>query len=687
MPDSPENQGKTPGHQPKIAKFADEPALPTGESSIEIIKDTDERDLKTAAEDANHELETLVSHPGDTPLEHKTHKKKEAEVEENQADGDEQTEVTEEPGQSDEQSKPADPADEDGLPDDPVTVRAIEEIVAEESDAVLAAEDLEREIEDEDELDKPKKPPKARGPIGRFFARPLARWLLFFGILAGIASVAIIPDSRYLVLNTAGVRSTLQLKVIDNGTLQPLKNVSITAGGASAQTDSEGFAKLTGVRLGKTTLLIEKRAFSRVEKPIVVGWGSNPLQDFHIQAVGAQYTFLIKDYLNGKPIDGAQAASGDGNASSDKNGEIILTLDTANQEDSEQVSVDISADGYRTETVSFTVSNKETQSVELVPARKHTFVSKRSGKFDVYTVDVDGKNEKKIVEGTGLERDDITLIPHQKEPVAAFVATRENVRNGSGYLLSTLYIIKSDSGELTKIDQSEKIQIIGWSKDGHLVYVKVASGASASDPQRYRLMSFNTSNFTDTKELAASNAFNDALMAGDRVYYAPSDSFQDDPESGVFAIDPTGQNKQTLLDQEAFALQRTSYETLDINTGETWYTYVFGSQAGAKAGQPAVAGVSKLYADNPSNNFSLWADERDGKGILLAYDRSTKEDRQLVSRSGLKAPVYWLNDSVAVYRVKDSRETADYVVSVDGGDARKITDVSGTAGLSSQFNY
>lgn len=697
-----------PDKLPKISKFADDgPALPTGQSSIEIIKDTDGRDLKTAAEDANEELASMVAHPGDTPEPAAGEPDNLADpkagdtplsddiVEEIEAEA--ATDVAEETeaAASDETPRPEAPAEadppaevqteEDGLPDDPVTNRAVEEIIAEEGDAVLAAED--KKLEETAEPHLKQEPAKQPGRLRRFWANRAARWVVLGGTAFVLLLVALVPHSRYLVLNTAGVRSGLELSVIDQQTLQPLKNVSVTAGGASGQTDSEGVVKLTGVRLGSTRLQIEKRAFAKIDKNIVIGWGSNPLGEFKAEAVGAQYTFLIKDFLSGKPIDGAEAASGDGNASSDTDGKIVLTLDTADQEDTAQINVDITRGGYRKETINLTVNNKEAQAVELVPARKHTFVSKRSGKYDVYTVDVDGKNEHKLVAGTGLEREDIALIPHGRNAVAALVSTRENVRNASGYLLSTLYIVRTDNGELTKIDQSEKIQVIGWSKEGRLVYVKVAAGASAIDPKRHRLMSFNTDNFADTRELAASNAFNDVLMAGDQVFYAPSNAFTEETKPGVYVVDAGGGNQKTLLDKEAFTLQRSSYDVIDMNVGEDWYSYSLRTKEAPKQSQPAVAGVSRLYTDNPSNDFSLWTDDRDGRGVLLAYDRKSGEDKQLVSRSGLRTPLYWLNDNVAVFRVKDSRETADYVISTDGGDARKITDVTDSAGLGRWYYY
>lgn len=571
---------------------------------------------------------------------------------------------------------------EDGLKDDPATDKAIEEIVAEEGDAVLAAEDKEKS-DQEDEDKQPKKDSRLRQFISSIWSDPKKRWLFFGGLTALFLVLAVTPHSRYFILNTAGVRSSLSLKVVDSGTMQPLKNVTVSAGGAQALTDSDGVAKLTRVRLGRTELSIEKRAFSPHKRVITVGWGSNPLGDFRVTAVGSQYVFMVKDAFSGLPLAGAEASSGDGDARSDDDGKIVLTLDTADQDDAAQVSVEISAEDYRTETVNITVNNKETQEVGMVPGRRHAFVSKRSGKYDVYAIDADGKNERRIVGGTGLERDDIVLVQHSTDNIAALVSTRENTRNSSGYLLSTLYIVNIDDGDIMRIDQSEQIKLVGWA-GSRLIYVKMAAGASGTDPKRHRLMSFNNDEDT-TKELASSNYFNDVVLADGRVYYAPSNIFQE-TEPAAYAINPDGGDKKTILDKEVYALVRSSYDTLYLGAGDEWYRYVLGSPLASQDQAPS-SERGRIYTDSPAGKFSLWVDNRDGKGVLINYDRTSKEEKTLVERGGLKLPVYWLSDKYVVYRVADGRETADYALNLDGGAPRKITDVTNTTGIDRWLSY
>lgn len=568
--------------------------------------------------------------------------------------------------------------------DDDVTDRAIDDIVAKESDTVLEAEDKAKDGQDQP-LTAKKQTDKSGNFLKLLWLNPKSRWAIICSVTAAALFIALVPQTRYFVLNTAQVRASLELKVVDAGTLQPLKNVTVKAANAESKTGSDGVAKLEKVRLGNTKLIIEKRAFAQQTKNITVGWGSNPLGEFKAEAVGSQYTFYVKDALSGNPIAGAEAVSGDGNAMADEDGKVILTLDTAEMDDAAQISVEFSATAYRNETVNITVNNREAQSVPMIPGRRHAFVSKRSGKYDVYTADADGRNERRVLGGTSYERDDVSLIPHPKENYVAYVATRENTRNQNGYLLSTLYVIDTESGDAIKVDQSEQVHVIGWSEQGRLVYVKIAAGASGEDPQRHRLISFNNEDHTDTKELASSNSFNDVLMAGDKVYYAPSNIFHEG-EPGTYVVDANGDNQKTILNDETFSFVRADYDTLYLSVGKDWFEYVIGSPMAAESPAPNST-RSRLYIDNPQGNTSLWVDERDGRGVLIMYDKASREEKILYERGGLKMPLYWLTDKHIVFRVTDGRETADYILNVEGGEPRKIIDVTDAAGITRWLYY
>lgn len=598
--------------------------------------------------------------------------------------------TTEEPAEEETaqpESEPETPEaepDEEPLPESPLiedeqTEKAVEEIVAKEGDDLLAAEDKERTAA----FVPPKKPTfgqKFKHAIGSWWRNPRARWLTLTGLFIAFVIAFIVPTSRYLMLNMASVRGSLSIQVLDNSTQQPLKNVKVSLGSVSGLTGADGRVRLSKVKLGPANLSIEKRAFAPANRKVTVGWGSNPLDEMSLTPTGAQYDFLVVDYLSGKSVEGVEASSGESSAISDKNGKIKLTLD----QPSDEFEVTLNGEHLRQEKLKLNANTKATHPVKVVPSRKAVYISKRSGKFDIYKIDIDGKNEEKVLAGTGAERDDMTLLSHPSDEIVALISTRDNKRNKDGFLLSTLTIIDLSDNSINSVALSEQIRALDWIGN-RLVYIQITEGASAGNPKRQRLLS-NDYKTEDNKELATSNYFNDVTVIGTKVYFAPSSAYQAN-SGGLYKIDADGNNKQTIISQEIWNLFRTSYDHMALSADKQWFDYRLGDKAPTKlSGAPANL-KSRVYVDTADGKKTLWTDNRDGKGVLLGYEPTTQTEKVLRIQSGLKNPVRWLNDNVVVYRISTEQETADYALSLNGGEPKKIRDVTATGGVDSWYYY
>ncbi len=577
------------------------------------------------------------------------------------------------------------------------TDKAVDEIVAKEGDELLAAEDARKKAASEGR--KPGFKEKIKNAFHAWWDNKKLRYGTLAGAAALLFILLLIPSSRYFILNNLSVRASASMAVMDDSTSLPLKNAQVSLGGQMALSDDNGNVTLHHIKLGRSQLAVSKRAFATKSRGYTVGWGSNPLTGVSLTPVGTQYNFTIVDFLANKPIAKAQAESGNAgdpmagaaladseasnqaNAQSDDKGKILLTVDKP----TDQLTVTLKAKGYRDETLTINADDKNNHIVKLVPGRKEVFVSKRSGKYDLYTMDIDGKNEKLLLAGTGNEQDGLVLMPHPTEEVAAFVSTRDNVRNADGFLLSSLILVDLKSGQTAKITQSERIQLVDWIGD-KLVYVQVAAGASAANPRRERLITYDYQ-ATKSVELAATNYFNDVLVAGDSVYYAPSAVYQNDSNTGFFKVAADGTNRMRLLNNEVWNVFRSSYEEVNLAVQQNWYTYHLGGTTVSKAsGAPAVL-KTRIYVDNPADKTSLWVDDRDGKGTLLLYNQNDKKDQTLRSQSGLQYPVRWLNATTIIYRIHTDQETADYALSTLGGNPIKLKDVTNTVGISSWYYY
>lgn len=559
------------------------------------------------------------------------------------------------------------------------TDKAVDEIVAKEGDQILEVEDAIRDTDvPTQDVGKSHNGFKS---IAKFFAKPVVRWVLLTIIIASIIASLAVPRSRYVLLNTAGIRAKSSVVVLDESTQLPLKNVHVTLGSASGTTDIDGKVELKKVKLGSNNLTIEKRAFAPVNKQIVIGWGSNPLGDISLTPVGTQYSFTINDYLSGKPIAKVEAMSNDANAISDDKGIIKLTIDKQNDQN---IDIVIKGEGYRAETVTIDPNDKTNHLVKLVPSRKQVFVSKRTGKFDIYSIYIDGKDEKLLLSGSGHERDDMVLVPHPSQDVVAYVSTRANQRNSEGYLLSNLILISAGDGNTTNIVASERIQIVDWSGD-YLVYVQIVAGSSANSPERYKLNSYSIKD-NSIKKLAAANYFNDVIAAKGAIYYAPSSAYQTG-KTNFYKVNPDGSSTQAIFSQEVWNTFRTAYDRFVLSVQQQWYDFKLSDKAPVKLNSAPANQTSRVYVDSPDGKHSIWIDKRDGKGVLLVYDIATQKDNVLQSQSGLVYPVSWLNNNVVVYRVKTDQETADYAMNIDGGKAVKIRDVTNFGGIDRWYYY
>jgi len=567
----------------------------------------------------------------------------------------------------------ADSGTADSETDDPETDRAVDDIIAKEGDELLAAEDAKHEP---DTTGQRTFGQKLKDFFAAWWHNKKARWITILVIVAAIGAAAAIPASRYAVLNAVGVRAAVTVVAVDDGTQLPLKNVTVSVAGHQATTDINGVARIDHLKLGSQTVTIKRIAFQTVTQQVVLGWGSNPLGNIGLKAVGVQYTINATDYLSGKPLANVEATSNGIEALSDKNGKITLTIDTGDA-DTSSIPVAIILSGYRTEQLNVSADVTKPTSVQLVTDRKDVFVSKQSGHYDVYKIDVDGKNRQVLLAATGNENENISLVVSPNGDQAALVSTRDNMRDSDGYLLTTLTLINVAAGTSVTLDHAEQIQIIDWI-DKRLVYQEASAGASAANSQRYKLLSYDYVS-SSRIQLATANQFNGVLTANSVIYFATSGN---DPNAKpVFAkIRPDGTGRQTVYNQEVWSLFRTDYNTIAMQTPAGWANYALQTGIVAHA-DPPNSFVSRLYNDSPDGNQSLWVDTRDGQGALLVYKLADAKDSIVQTGDGLTYPVRWLNANTVIYSVANRAETAQYVLALDGGKPHKITDVTHTYGI------
>jgi len=422
------------------------------------------------------------------------------------------------------------------------------------------------------------------------------------------------------------------------------------------------------VKLGKQELAIERVAFAVHTQTITVGWGSNPLGEYDLEATGAQYVFAATDFLSGKPVAKAEATSGRASAIADDKGVITLTVDDPG---TETITVSVAAAQYRTEDLTFDVRRKEQTKVKMVPAIPVVFISNQSGSYDLYRIDADGENKKlltKRISSDSLQsKHAMNLQVSPDGTMAAVVSKREDRRDTNGYLLDTLSLVNLETGDAIAIDYGQQLRLLGWSNK-RIVYVATYAGPSAATDGRQRVITYNTAE-SSRQMIAKADYFKGLLFVRGQLYYSVYGPVDGSPR--VVRINADGSGEKVLLKDKIWSIMRTSATelTFDSQSGARIFSLSTGDITDGNRKQP------KYYIDGAAGR-SLWVDERDGKGALLLHDTKADKDTVLVTTAGLSPPVSWLNDTAALYAVTTTEETALYAVSTEGGNSVKVTDAT-----------
>lgn len=497
--------------------------------------------------------------------------------------------------------------------------------------------------------------------------------------------LTLIPAPRNTALNVAGVRSTAQIKILDSDTALPLKSVKVTLGSQTETTDNDGMAIFSGVRLGSQKLLIEKSAYQTITQDITIGLGSNIIEPVQLESIGSSFEFSIVDWLSGQAVEGSEVTYDENSAYANSEGLAVLKVPKLSQEN---IDVTISAPGYLDQVISISTINHEQSQVDMVIDRRHYFVSKRSGEYEVYSANADGSDQKLLVPASGNESDDIRFDVSPSGEKAVLVSVRDlELKNENGFVLKSLFLIDTESGEMQKIDSSERIDLIGWI-DESMIYVKVQAGVSGQNPKRHRLMSLNTLN-GQTSEIASSNYFNDVLVAGDYIFYAPSNAYRQENDAYLYRSDANGSTLDVVFEQEVWTVFRSAYDNIAFDSNQKWYQGAIDTIFNSELASRPSSVISRLYTDSPDGRLSSWVDIRDGKGALIIRDNQTGDEEAIYTQAGLRNPVTWLDNNHIVYRVVNSSETADYVISIDSETItpNKISDVTNVSGVDRWYFY
>lgn len=551
-------------------------------------------------------------------------------------------------------------SDESPLLENPETEMAVDQILAHEADELLAIDDARAQNEADAVRHE-----KLGSRLGSFFSawwhNALLRWLTLLIIFGGIGALAGTPQTRYFILNKAGVRVSASLTLTATSTQQPLAGATVQIGSSTVQTDASGVAKFTHLKLGPQSLRISQIGFAIVNQPLTLGWGSNPLGGFALNATGIQYTVKVQDYLSGKPVAGASASFDGATAEGDSHGTIVLAVPAGS---GTAPAATVAANGYRSAAI--TLNPKVAVDVRLVPSGKAVFAAKTGGKYNIYDTDLDGQNQQLLLAGTGSETSAISLATSPANDEAAVVSLRNNLHDSTGAALNSLTLVSLGSGQSVTIDTAQQIRLIDW-VDTTIIYELTTTSDAASNPSRSRIMSYDYANST-RMQLATAGQFAVATSVQGVVYYAESPNDGNaNAQPGLFSVNPDGSARQTVTSQAVQVAFRADYSTLDIQTAVGWSAFnVDTSQLQNTSVPTSLDG--RQYVASPTGQQAAWIGvNSSGQNALLVYNVGAGKDTPLETQgAAVGYPLFWANAVSVVYQTGGS-EPAEYAAGLNGG--------------------
>ena len=530
-----------------------------------------------------------------------------------------------------------------------------------------------------------KENPSSEPPKGR---RKVRKSTIIKIVLVVIALVLIvvmaIPSSRYFSFNAVGLRTRSVFTVLDGETNRPIVGANIILEGNKTKSDQNGKVEVSGLKHGNAELHIKHPGFAELNKEIVLHFGTNNLEKIKMDTAGTRFTLLIKDKFSDQPVANAQINYGESSVSTDDKGKAQLVIEPTEAKD---ISVGVKADKYTKSAHKISTETSDQQTIQLLPDRQHYFISQRDGRFGVYSMNLEGGNEKLLVKPTGNEESEMRLSVDPSGKILALVSTRAGQRNKEGNLLESLDIVDLKTGKLTTLATSQRIELLDWSKN-RLVFISQKPALDEKDKNRTVIRSYEIGSL-EANEIAGANYFQDSLVADGLVYYIPFDTTRD-RISGVTSVNVDGSNRIDIVtDKEVYKLYRNRYGGLMYEvSGEKseWFSFDCHSRKSEKlSGRPANL-KEQIYQISPDGKKAIFADKRDGQGALLVTGTEADKPFVVAKQSGLQQPLQWLRSDLVVYRVVTDSETADYLLNLNNNKIEKLGDVYHADGID-RYSY
>jgi len=477
-------------------------------------------------------------------------------------------------------------------------------------------------------------------------------------VVAGV--LLAIPQTRYGILGTI-IKKNVSFTVTDNITNRPVSQADVWLGSTHVFTDDKGTATFSSVPVNAYTLKVSKKYYKDTTSTYSVPIFASPqTQNVILQATGRPVTVKVTNSITHAALAKATLTVGGTSEVTDSKGEAVMVLPA----DKKTLQGWVRLDGYNTADV--TVDESGSNAFSLTPAGSVFYLSKQTGVINVMKSNLDGTSPSVVVQGTGNELDDSTVLLAARDwRFMALSAQRDPKEAGQ------LYLVNAQSGALTTIDEGNaSFQLVGWS-DHKFIYIVTRNDVNVWTSKRQSLKSYDadtgkitvldetTAAGTNTSDYQSEAIRTPYILANQVVYvknwefgsYTPTVTSQ---KPAIMSVNPDGSNKQRVKEftmQHFVDVTAKLYEPqsiyFQVNIDGTYSYYEFEDNA-----VKSVANMDDTkfynttyptYLISPSGQKTFWSDARDGKNTLLVGDANAKNGKTLASQSDFTA-YGWYSD-------------------------------------------
>ncbi len=531
--------------------------------------------------------------------------------------------------------------------EDPETDKAVDDIMAEESDIVLAVGDSQA---DQTPQDKPES-------SWRGLLRSKWTWISVVVILAILFGL---PASRYRLLGLV-IKKEVSITVIDSQNKSPVSDALVSVAGTTLKTDANGKA-MVKAGVGERAMVITKQYYRTTDSNYFVGFKSNPPATIKLVATGRLVPITISNIISGKPLANAVIHVLNTTVRTNAEGQARVALPAGALSDNASISLS----GYNTKQVSVQVTDLSVtaNSFTLTPSGTIYFLSKQSGTIDVVKSNLDGSNRQTVLAGSGNETATTTRLLASSD---WHYLVLQADRSGSG---PALYLINTANDQVSEFDSSSAtFNLIGWS--GHSFVYNLTSTNKDQWQAGYEVIKDYNADQSELNQIdqnlavgsaatyAYQNFANFSLVSGALVYdtqWIAQGGY--DLVTNSDTIRAFQFNSQVLKDYQSFPADSTQsiaanryqpeavyFAVLNSTSSVTsYYQYNNQNVSSASINQTIFNQTNPAYLLSPSGTYSVWSELSNGQDLFFIGSSSATDHKQIAALDNY-SPYGWYSDN------------------------------------------